>query len=89
MQPPMGQAGDHSLPWQLGPVQEEQQGDNGLGHGRKKVARQAAGRASLQRLMESQDRVAIDPADAIEAFRRSLRLAPSGSGGAMPRSGAP
>jgi P-type conjugative transfer protein TrbJ len=52
-------------------------------------ARQAAGRASLQRLMESQDRVAINPAEAIEAFRRSLRLAPSGSGGAMPRSGAP
>jgi P-type conjugative transfer protein TrbJ len=52
-------------------------------------ARQAAGRAATQRLVQAQGRVAIDPAEAIDALRRTLRGAPGGTlpPGVAPRPG--
>ena len=43
-------------------------------------ARQAASRAATQRLVQAQGRVAIDPAEAIDALRRTLR---GGAGGTV------
>ena len=42
-------------------------------------ARQAASRAATQRLVQAQGRVAIDPAEAIDALRRTLRGGASGT----------